>query len=98
MALSENATPDQVRALRRLQLASHWYEGTLVPKVIAPVKKLRSWAFVLCFLCIGLSTRFKELSAFGLKPFWAFTLGVLVNVPLGYLLSTVVFARFWKAF
>ena len=33
---------------------------------------------------------------FGLKPFWAFTIGVAVNVPLGYFLSTVVFSRFWS--
>ena len=32
---------------------------------------------------------------FGLKPFWAFTIGVLVNVPLGYFLSSVVFSRYW---
>ena len=30
-----------------------------------------------------------------MKPFWAFSLGVLVNVPLGFLLSAVVFARYW---
>jgi len=51
---------------------------------------------VLCFLSIGLSTRFKDLLTFGLKPFWAFTIGVAVNVPLGYFLSTVVFSRFWS--
>ncbi|MEJ2185468.1 MAG: putative sulfate exporter family transporter, partial [Gemmatimonadota bacterium] len=46
-------------------------------------------------LCIGLTTRFKELARFGMPPFWAFTVGVLVNVPLGFLLSTVVFRNFW---
>ncbi|MEW6758148.1 MAG: putative sulfate exporter family transporter [Acidobacteriota bacterium] len=97
-ALGAGATPDQIWALNQLQVSSNWFEGVLTPKVISPIKKLRSWAFVLCFLCIGLSTRFKELSTFGLKPFWAFSLGVLVNVPLGYLLSTVVFARFWEKF
>jgi len=64
--------------------------------VIDPIKTLRSWAFVLCFLCIGLSTRIRDLLTFGLKPFWAFTIGVAVNVPLGYFLSTVVFSRFWS--
>jgi hypothetical protein len=33
---------------------------------------------------------------FGLKPFWAFTIGVMVNVPLGYFLSTVVFSEYWS--
>jgi uncharacterized membrane protein YadS len=87
---------DKIGALKQLRLASDWYEGDLVPKVVGPIKNLRSWAFVLCFLCIGLSTRFADLLTFGLKPFWAFTIGVAVNVPLGYFLSTVVFSRFWS--
>ncbi len=87
---------DKIGAFKQLRFVSSWYDGDLVPKVIAPVKNLRSWAFVLCFLCIGLSTRFADLMTFGLKPFWAFTIGVAVNVPLGYFLSTVVFSRFWS--
>ena len=87
---------DKIGALKQLRLTSDWFEFDLAKRVIAPVKTLRSWAFVLCFLCIGLSTRFKDLFTFGLKPFWAFTIGVLVNVPLGYFLSTVVFSRFWS--
>jgi len=87
---------DKIGAFKQLHLASDWYASSLVPRVISPIKNLREWAFVLCFLCIGLSTRFADLLTFGLKPFWAFTIGVLVNVPLGYLLSTVVFSRFWS--
>jgi uncharacterized membrane protein YadS len=87
---------DKIGALKQLRFKSDWFESTLKSKVISPVKKLRSWAFVLCFLCIGLSTRFKDLMNFGLKPFWAFTIGVLVNVPLGYFLSTVVFSKYWS--
>ena len=90
------STQDQKFALNQLRTASSWFDSVLQPKVIAPVKKLRSWAFVLCFLCIGLSTRFAELATFGMKPFWAFTIGVLVNVPLGFFLSTVVFVDFWS--
>jgi uncharacterized membrane protein YadS len=93
--LSAGATRDQEWALAELQVASSWFDSVLQPRVIAPVKKLRSWAFVLCFLCIGLSTRFAELATFGMKPFWAFTMGVAVNVPLGYFLSTVVFVDYW---
>jgi len=88
-------TQDQRFALGQLATASSWFDSVLQPKVIAPIKKLRSWAFVLCFLCIGLSTRFAELMTFGMKPFWAFTIGVMVNVPLGFFLSTVVFVDFW---
>jgi hypothetical protein len=87
---------DKLGAFKQLRFASDWFESNLRKKVIDPIKNLRSWAFVLCFLCIGLSTRFADLMTFGLKPFWAFTIGVMVNVPLGYFLSTVVFSRFWS--
>jgi uncharacterized membrane protein YadS len=73
------------------------FEKTLQPQVINPIKSLRTWAFVLTFLCIGLTTRFKDLIMFGWPPFIAFTVGVLVNVPLGYLLSNHIFVRFWQA-
>jgi uncharacterized membrane protein YadS len=87
---------DKGAALRQLRLKSDWFEAKLTPDVISPIKKLREWAFVICFLGIGLSTRFAELAIFGLRPFWAFTIGVLVNVPLGYFLSTVVFSGYWS--
>jgi uncharacterized integral membrane protein (TIGR00698 family) len=64
--------------------------------VIGPIKTLRGWAFNLTFICIGLTTRFKELTSVGWKPFGAFTTGVLVNVPLGYLLSIVVMGDYWS--
>jgi hypothetical protein len=32
-----------------------------------------------------------------MQPFWAFSVGVLVNVPLGYLLSAVLFQSYWSA-
>jgi uncharacterized membrane protein YadS len=63
--------------------------------LIAPIKTMRTWTFVFTFLCIGLETRFRELAKFGWEPFWAFTLGVLVNVPLGFFLSAYVFRDFW---
>jgi len=87
---------DKVGALKQLGFASDWFSSTLTPRLISPIKKLRSWAFVICFLGIGLSTRFSELTTFGLRPFWAFTIGVLVNVPLGFVLSTVVFSSYWS--
>jgi uncharacterized membrane protein YadS len=89
-------TKDQKAALKQLHHKSDWEERELRPKAISPIKKLRSWAFVLCFLSIGLTTRFKDLATFGIKPFWAFTIGVAVNVPLGYFLSTVVFQDYWR--
>jgi uncharacterized integral membrane protein (TIGR00698 family) len=72
--------------------------GTRFSKeAIGPLKTLRGWAFTWTFLSIGFTTRFRELTRFGWRPFAAFALGVLVNVPLGYWLSTRVFASYWLA-
>jgi hypothetical protein len=57
------------------------------PALVGPIKDLRTWAFIFCFLSIGLTTRFRELARAGTKPFVAFTAGVAVNVVLGFLLS-----------
>lgn len=96
-ALERAATDENQKwALKKLHQASDWFESVLSPNVIKPIKNLRSWAFVLCFLCIGLSTRFAELASFGMRPFWAFTIGVAVNVPLGFVLSTKVFVDYWR--
>ncbi|WP_242344270.1 YeiH family protein [Anaeromyxobacter terrae] len=72
--------------------------GTQFSKeAIGPLKNLRGWAFTWTFLSIGFTTRFRELTRFGWRPFAAFALGVLVNVPLGYWLSSSVFASYWDA-
>ena len=65
------------------------------PALVAPLKDLRSWAFIFCFLSIGLTTRLRELASAGSKPFLAFTAGVAVNVVLGFVLSAYVFAAHW---
>ena len=71
--------------------------GKLVkPGLILPIVSLRTWAFIFCFLSIGLTTRFKELKSAGLKPFFAFTIGVIVNVMLGFILSVYVFGGHWS--
>jgi uncharacterized integral membrane protein (TIGR00698 family) len=72
------------------------FNAHLKPELIAPIKVLRSWTFVFTFLCIGFTTRFRELARFGWKPLAAFSAGVAINVPLGYLLSTVVFSKYWR--
>jgi uncharacterized integral membrane protein (TIGR00698 family) len=71
------------------------YNKTVVPVLVAPVKDLRTWAFIFCFLSIGLTTRFRELASAGRKPFLAFSTGVAVNVILGFILSAYVFASHW---
>jgi uncharacterized membrane protein YadS len=67
------------------------------PAFVAPIKDLRTWAFIFCFLSIGLTTRFRELAAGGAKLFVAFSSGVAVNVVLGFVLSALVFASHWAA-
>ena len=67
----------------------------MVPEFVGPVKNLRTWAFIFCFLSIGLTTRFRELTHAGSKPFMAFTGGVVVNVILGFILSAIVFGAYW---
>jgi uncharacterized membrane protein YadS len=47
-------------------------------------------------LSIGLTTRLREFVSVGARPFYAFTLGVIVNVVLGFVLSTQVFDTFWN--
>jgi uncharacterized membrane protein YadS len=71
------------------------YKKVLQPSLVAPLQALRTWAFIFAFLAIGLTTRFREFVTVGGKPFYAFTTGVVVNILLGYVLSTQVFVDFW---
>jgi len=71
------------------------YKSDVVPHLVGPIKNLRTWAFIFCFFSIGLTTRFSDFAKAGAKPFYAFTVGVIVNVFLGYVLSTQVFVDFW---
>jgi len=61
---------------------------------------LALWAAVfglgLAFLGIGLTTRLRDFVSVGAKPFYAFTIGVVVNIALGFVLSTQVFNEFWN--
>jgi uncharacterized membrane protein YadS len=72
------------------------YKRDVLPGLVAPLQALRTWAFTFAFLSIGLTTRFREFASVGPRPFYAFTLGVIVNVILGFILSTQVFADFWN--
>ncbi|MFH1052649.1 MAG: putative sulfate exporter family transporter [bacterium] len=71
------------------------FNTVLEPNLIEPIKTLRTWTFIFTFLCIGMTTRFKELTKFGWKPLAAFTAGVIINVILGYVLSNHVFVHYW---
>jgi uncharacterized membrane protein YadS len=71
------------------------FNSTVRPNVLAPLSSLRTWTFIFCFLSIGLTTRFRDLHVVGWKAFWSFTIGVAVNVILGFVLSVVVFGNYW---
>jgi uncharacterized membrane protein YadS len=66
------------------------------PALMDPIGALRGWAFIFCFLSIGLTTRFRELKAVSRGALLAFSLGVAVNVIAGYLLSVHVFGDYWS--
>ncbi len=72
------------------------YNKTVVPAFVGPIKDLRGWAFIFCFLSIGLTTRFRELASAGKKPFLAFSAGAIVNIVVGFVLSAIVFAAHWE--
>jgi uncharacterized integral membrane protein (TIGR00698 family) len=72
------------------------YKKEVLPALVAPLQSFRTWAFTFAFLSIGLTTRIREFASVGARPFYAFTIGVLVNVVLGFVLSTQVFNEFWN--
>ena len=71
------------------------YKKLVQPSLVTPLQSLRVWAFTFTFLSIGLTTRIRDFAGVGARPFYAFTTGVVVNVILGYVLSTQVFVDFW---
>lgn len=71
------------------------YNKAAMPGLIGPIKDLRTWCFVFCFLSIGLTTRFRALARVGARPLAAFAAGVAVNIAIGYLLSVHVFGDHW---
>jgi uncharacterized membrane protein YadS len=72
------------------------YKKEVVPALVAPLQVLRTWAFTFAFLSIGLTTRLREFKVVGARPFYAFAIGVCVNLVLGFVLSTRVFGDFWS--
>lgn len=73
------------------------YNKIVKPALITPITSLRTWAFTFSFLSIGLTTRFRELANAGTKPFIAFTVGVIINLILGYFLSVIIFGHYWSS-
>jgi uncharacterized integral membrane protein (TIGR00698 family) len=71
------------------------YNKVVKPSLIAPITALRTWAFTFSFLSIGLTTRVRDFTATGSKPFLAFAAGAIVNIILGFILSVYVFGNYW---
>jgi uncharacterized membrane protein YadS len=71
------------------------YKKAVQPGLVAPLQAIRTWAFTFAFLSIGLTTRVRDFITVGTRPFIAFTAGVIVNLLLGFILSTQVFGDFW---
>ncbi|MCV3410613.1 YeiH family protein [Campylobacter lari] len=67
-------------------------------EVLSSIKNFRNWVFTWTFLCIGLSANIKQILLLGYKPLMAFSLGVMINLPLGFILSNYIFVDFWKNF
>ena len=65
---------------------------------LRPMGALRGIVFTLCFLAIGLTTRFSELELVNWRAAFAFASGAIVNVIAGYLLSAQVFYDYWSKF
>jgi uncharacterized integral membrane protein (TIGR00698 family) len=72
------------------------FNKEVVPNLAGPIKDMRTWAFIFCFLSIGLTTRFRELASVGIRPFLAFSTGAVVNVIIGFVLSAIVFSGHWE--
>ncbi|TCP34174.1 putative sulfate exporter family transporter [Sphingomonas sp. BK235] len=71
------------------------YNRVVAPDLVGPIRDLRTWAFILCFLSIGLTTRLRDLARAGPRPFGAFTIGVAVNLALGAALSIWLLRDHW---
>ncbi len=67
------------------------------PRLLAPIDTLRNWAFTFSFLSIGASLRVRRLAPITGNAFVAFSVGVVVNLVLGFILSAVVFESYWSA-
>ncbi|RTZ96373.1 MAG: putative sulfate exporter family transporter [Deltaproteobacteria bacterium] len=72
------------------------YLKEVKPALVNPIKAMRTWAFIFCFLSIGLTTRFRELTAAGGPALKSFTIGVVVNVILGFIFSVLIFGHYWS--
>jgi uncharacterized integral membrane protein (TIGR00698 family) len=55
---------------------------------------LRTWFFILAFVCIGLEFRPTSLREAGARPVAVFAVATLVNLSLAFVLASILFANF----
>ncbi len=75
-------------------LATTWtvqYGKDFAPAVTANLTTVRTWLFVLAFLCIGCNTRIQDVRSMGSKPIIAFTTVVVVNLIIGFIMANLLF-------
>ncbi len=56
--------------------------------------ELRTWAFILAFVCIGLEFRIGAVRAAGVRPVAVFAAATAVNLGLAFVLANLFFAEF----
>ena len=66
-------------------------------RLLQPIEALRNWLFTFSFLSIGASLRIRELAPVTGNAFVAFSVGVVVNLVIGFILSAEVFESYWSA-
>ncbi|MBF0255577.1 MAG: putative sulfate exporter family transporter [Gammaproteobacteria bacterium] len=71
------------------------FVSVIKPNLLEPLSAIRGWVFTFCFLSIGLTTRFRDLKAVNAQTITPFSIGVLVNVVAGFILSVYVFGDYW---
>jgi len=55
---------------------------------------LRTWFFILAFLCIGLDLRIGSIREAGARPVLVFGAATVLNLALALVLASVIFAGF----
>ncbi|MCL4531830.1 MAG: YeiH family protein [Actinobacteria bacterium] len=75
-------------------LSTMWnvqYGKDFAPAVTANLNNVRTWLFTLAFLCIGCNTKIEDIRSMGWRPITAFTVVVVVNLVVGFIMANLLF-------
>ncbi len=75
-------------------LSTMWnvqYGAAFAPAVTANLNNVRTWLFVLAFLCIGCNTKLEDIRSMGWRPITAFTTVAVVNLIVGFIMANLLF-------